>query len=265
MRTGRSIACSSSAKDDDLVEALADLRALEPVDGAVQEDVLAAAEVGVEAGAELEQRADPAADVDASRRRLDDPGDQAQQRRLAGAVAADEPDRLARLDGERHVFERLHVLRLGAAAEDEQLLQAARLVRVDAEAARDPVDPDLARLHALNGTAAARRTSPASTRTNAGSAFGSSIRSSSRPSSAARSCASTSRSHLISRWSATKPTGADERPRGRRRRRARSGARGCPGRARARPSATRSGTRTTTPSTPAFSATRRDVSSSSSL
>ena len=84
-----------------------------------------------------------------ARRRLDDPGDQPQQRRLAGAVAADEPDRLARLDGERHVLERLHVLRLGAAAEDEQLLQAARLVRVDAEAARDPVDPDLARLHAF--------------------------------------------------------------------------------------------------------------------
>ena len=163
---------------DDLVEALADLSPLEPVDGAVEEDVLAAAEVGMEAGAELEQRADPAADVDPSRRRLDDPGDQPQQRRLAGAVAADEPDRLPRLDGERHVFERLHVLRVGAAAQDEQLLQAARLVRVDAEAARDPVDPDLARLHALNGTAAARRTSPASTRMNAGSAFGSSIRSS---------------------------------------------------------------------------------------
>ena len=139
---------------DDLVEALADLRALEPVDGAVEEDVLAAAEVGVEAGAELEQRADPAADLDAARRRLDDPGDQAQQRRLAGAVAADEPDGLARLDRERDVVERLHVLRLGAAAEDEQLLQAARLVRVDAEAARDPVDPDLARLHPVDGTAA---------------------------------------------------------------------------------------------------------------
>ena len=89
-----------------------------------------------------------------ARRRLDDPGDQAEQRRLAGAVAADQPDGLARLDRERDVVERLHVLRLGAAAEDEQLLQAPRLVRVDAEAARDPVDPDLARLHPADGTAA---------------------------------------------------------------------------------------------------------------
>ena len=53
---------------DDLVEALADLRALQPVDRAVQEDVLAAGEVGVEACTELEQRADPPADGDAARR-----------------------------------------------------------------------------------------------------------------------------------------------------------------------------------------------------
>ena len=46
---------------DDLVELLADVRALEPVDRAVQEDVLAPGEVGMEAGAELEQRADPPA------------------------------------------------------------------------------------------------------------------------------------------------------------------------------------------------------------
>ena len=65
-----------------------------------------------------------------------------------------EPDGLARLDRERHVVERLDVGRLGAAAEDEQLLQAARLVRVDAEAARDPVDADLAGLHPMDGTAA---------------------------------------------------------------------------------------------------------------
>ena len=87
-------------------------------------------------------------------RGLDDPGDQAEQRRLAGAVAADEPHRLAGLDRERDVLEREHVARLGAAAEHEQLLQAARLVRADAEAARDPLDADLPRLHPADGTAA---------------------------------------------------------------------------------------------------------------
>ena len=108
----------------------------------------------MEAGAELEQRADPAADRDTPRRRLDDPGDQAQERRLAGAVAADEADGLAGLDRDRDVLERLDVLRAGAAAADEELLEAARLVCMNAEAARDPVDPDLARVHAVNGTAA---------------------------------------------------------------------------------------------------------------
>jgi hypothetical protein len=120
---------------DDLVEALADLRAPEAVDRAVEEDVLAAAEVGVEAGAELQERADAAADGDGAARRPDDPGEQPQQGRLAGAVAADEAHRLAAPDLERHVPERPDVGRLGAAAQDEELLQRPRLARVHAEAA----------------------------------------------------------------------------------------------------------------------------------
>jgi hypothetical protein len=134
-------------ESDDLVEALADLRALQPVDRTVQEDVLAAREVGVEACAELQQRADPPPDGDAAPGRLDDPGDQAQQRRLPGAVPADEADGLARLDRQRHVLQRDDVCRLGSPAEHEQLLQASRLVRPDAEATRDPFDADLPRLH----------------------------------------------------------------------------------------------------------------------
>jgi hypothetical protein len=55
----------------------------------------------VEAGAELEQGRDAPADVDRPARRLDDLADQLQQRRLAGAVAADEADRLPRLRVQR--------------------------------------------------------------------------------------------------------------------------------------------------------------------
>ena len=54
---------------DDLVDPLVDRLPLEAVDRAVQVDVLAAGEVGVEARAELEQRADAAADLDAARGR----------------------------------------------------------------------------------------------------------------------------------------------------------------------------------------------------
>ena len=64
------------------------------------------------------------------------------------------------------------------------------------------------------------------------------------PSSRARSCASTSMSQRISRWSETKPTGHTSTSRTPRACRS-SGDRGCPGRATALRSATRSGSRTT--------------------
>ena len=67
VRTGRSIEPLELGERDDLVHQLADARAREAVDRAVQVDVLAAREVRVEAGAELEQRADPAAGRDAAR------------------------------------------------------------------------------------------------------------------------------------------------------------------------------------------------------
>ena len=52
---------------DDLVELALDLPPLHPEDRAVQEDVLAAGELGMEAGADLEQAADATADLGASR------------------------------------------------------------------------------------------------------------------------------------------------------------------------------------------------------
>ena len=105
---------------DDLVHALVDRLPLQAVERAVQVDVLAAREVGVEAGAELEQRRDAAAGLDAAGGRLDDPGDQAEERRLARAVAADQPDRLAGLDRERDVVERPDLGRLRARPREDQ-------------------------------------------------------------------------------------------------------------------------------------------------
>ena len=90
---------------DDLVEALADVLPPQALDRPVQVDVLAAAEVGVEAGAELQQRADPALRPHPARRRLDDPRDDPEQRRLSRAVAADEADGLTARDVERDVLQ----------------------------------------------------------------------------------------------------------------------------------------------------------------
>ncbi len=58
-------------------------------------DVVAARQVGVEARAERQQARDVADDVDRALVRLDDPGEDLEQRALAGAVRADDGEALA--------------------------------------------------------------------------------------------------------------------------------------------------------------------------
>ena len=132
----------------DLVEPRLDIGAAEALDRAVQEHVLAAGEVEVEAGAELEERADAALGADAPRGRPDDPRDDAQQRRLARAVAADQAHGLAPSDLGGDVAERPDVSRLRPPALDDEILERARLPGMNAEEAGDAVDGDLANLHA---------------------------------------------------------------------------------------------------------------------
>jgi hypothetical protein len=57
----------------------------------------------------LEQRADPAPDLDATLCRLDDPRDDSEQRALARAVAPDEAEPASGGDGEGDVAQRPHV------------------------------------------------------------------------------------------------------------------------------------------------------------
>ena len=61
---------------NDLVQLLPHVRAREAVDRPVEEDVLAPGQVGVEAGAELEQRAHASTDIHAAGGGLDDSGEQ---------------------------------------------------------------------------------------------------------------------------------------------------------------------------------------------
>ena len=84
----------------DLIEPPADLCPSHPEDRAVEEDVLAPGQIGMEAGAHLEQRADATGHVGAPARGLGDPRDDLQQGRLAGAVVPDQPDDLALADGQ---------------------------------------------------------------------------------------------------------------------------------------------------------------------
>src|SRR5262249_34739265 len=80
---------------DDLIEAPLDFRSLHVQDRAVEEDVLAAGELRVEAGADLEQRAHPAAESCMPGGGRRDPGEDLQQRALTGAIVADHAERLA--------------------------------------------------------------------------------------------------------------------------------------------------------------------------
>ena len=83
------------AKVDDLVELPVDLGPLHAEDGAIQVDVLPPGQLGMEAGADFQQRPDPPVDLGFAAGRLGDPGEDLQQRALAGAVAADDAENLA--------------------------------------------------------------------------------------------------------------------------------------------------------------------------
>ena len=103
---------------DDLVEPLGDLRPPHAHDRALEQDVLAAREIGVESGGDFDQRADPSLDGRQAGRRLEDPRQDLERGGLAGAVGADDAERLARRHLERDVAERPELL--GA----EQLVRA---------------------------------------------------------------------------------------------------------------------------------------------
>ena len=93
--------CSTSEKATISSNLRVDLRPLHAQDGAVQVDVLPPGQLGVEAGAHLQQRAHPPVDLGIPLGRLGDPGEDLQQRALPGPVAPDDPQHLAVLDLER--------------------------------------------------------------------------------------------------------------------------------------------------------------------
>src|SRR5919201_1634999 len=80
---------------DDVAELALDLAALHAEDRAIQEDVLAARQLRVEACADLEQAADAAANDGAPARGRRDPREDLEQRRLAGTVAANHAEYLS--------------------------------------------------------------------------------------------------------------------------------------------------------------------------
>src|SRR5690606_8887345 len=88
---------------DDLVELAVHFCAGHAEDGAVEVDVLAAAEFGVKSGADLEQAGDAAAEDGASGSGFGDTAEELEEGALAGAVAADDAEDFAFVDGEGNI------------------------------------------------------------------------------------------------------------------------------------------------------------------
>src|SRR5215207_8480741 len=127
---------------DNLVEVALGLAAAQAEDGRVQVDVLAAGQLAVEAGPQLQQRGDAAPDADRPGGRGQDAGQHLQQRRLARAVGADQPDGLAGPDLQIHVAQGPERLRAGLAVQQQPLLDAGGPLVVEQEALADPGGED---------------------------------------------------------------------------------------------------------------------------
>ena len=91
---------------DDLVETPVDLAAGHAQHDTVDEHVLAPADLGMKARAELDQSRDPSVDAHLAARRPGDSRHQLQQGALARPVAADDAAGRARRDRQRHVVQR---------------------------------------------------------------------------------------------------------------------------------------------------------------
>lgn len=108
----------------DLVETLRHLGVREAVNGAVKKDVFAAGELGVEAGAELEEGGDAAVDLDGTRGRRERAGDELEQGGFAGAVAADDARGLAAADFEGDVAQGVEIAVAASGAVGEAAVSA---------------------------------------------------------------------------------------------------------------------------------------------
>ena len=119
---------------DDLVEPPRDLALGQTQHDAVDEDVLAARNFGMESGAELDERRDAPTHGDPSRRRPGDAGDALEHRALARPIAADDSVGTAGRHREADAFERLErVFRAEVADEtagDERALERGELALV---------------------------------------------------------------------------------------------------------------------------------------
>ena len=124
------------------------LLAREPQERSIQIRVLAPAEVRMEAGTDLEERGHPAVDLERATRRFRGPRQELEECRFPGAVRADHAERLARLDREAHVAQRLDPLRRRVLPQ-EGLLERARALAAELVRLGDVIRADGGHLRAV--------------------------------------------------------------------------------------------------------------------
>ena len=120
-----------------LVEPLPHLAPRDAEDRAVQEDVLAARELRVEAASQLEERRHAAAHLDPTFARDLGTRDDLEERALAGPVASDDTQRLPGPDLDRHAPQRPKVRVVRLPASEESLFQPVLRLRVHLVALAD--------------------------------------------------------------------------------------------------------------------------------
>ena len=98
-------------KVDDVLEVLVHIGTVMPQDGTVEVNVLAGGQLHIETGAQLDQRGDLTIDPHRTFGRVHHTGNKLEHRAFAAAVAADERDRFAGLDGEGHVLQSVELVK----------------------------------------------------------------------------------------------------------------------------------------------------------
>src|SRR5229473_8357949 len=118
----------------DLVESARDLGPGHAENDAAHVDILAAGEVGVKAGADLQKRRQAAVKLGRAGARAHDARENLEQRALARAIAADDADDLAVRNLERDIVERAELaVRSAAPAAAEQIGEALRILPARAD------------------------------------------------------------------------------------------------------------------------------------
>jgi hypothetical protein len=125
---------------EDFIQTLFGFGAAQTKDAGVQEDVLDAGEIRIEAGAEFQQGGDPAAHADLAPGRRQGTGEHLQERRLTRTVTAQDTDDATRLDGEVDLVQRPELLVQRPAG--EELDQSVARIGVDMEAFAQAADLD---------------------------------------------------------------------------------------------------------------------------